>query len=608
MTGIPRGEYPRPQFVREDWLCLNGEWQFEIDQGDSGKKRGLLDRPLTAKIIVPFCPESELSGIENRDFLNAVWYRREVAIPQEWSGRRVLLHFQAVDYDTVVWVNGSEVGRHRGGFTPFTCDLHGVAQTGDTITIVVRARDDHTNPKPRGKQAETYNHGGAIYVRTTGIWQTVWMEPVPDYALKRPRITPDVTNRLIRLEQPLSRSKPGSRLRVSLLDDGENITTVECPADQDFTPHLDLVIPEKHLRLWSPNDPHLYDLDIELLDSNGIMIDRISSYAGLRALTIDDKAIKINGEAVFQRLVLDQGYYPDGIMTAPNDEALKRDIELSIEAGFNGARLHQKVFEERFLYHADRLGYIVWGEFGDWGNRFYGPLHGEHLRFGPEYITQWLEVLERDYSHPSIVGWCPLNETRQNISDRITALDDATYGMFLATKAMDTTRPVLDASGYSHRVQDADVYDSHDYTQDPEQFSERHAGSNTGGPFVNEPPPMQPPPRFRGKPVWSIPYRGQPFFISEFGGIWWNPELSKDEDSWGYGDRPRTVEEFYTRFEKLCAILLDNPSMFGYCYTQLTDIYQEQNGIYKFNRSGKFDMVRIRQAQQRPAAIEKLAE
>jgi len=608
MTRIPRGEYPRPQFMREDWLCLNGEWQFEIDQGDSGLERGLLDRALTDKIIVPFCPESNLSGVENRDFLNAVWYRREVTIPQEWSDKRVLLHFQAVDYDTTVWVNGDEVGRHRGGFTPFSCELHGIAQPGDTITVVVRARDDNASPKPRGKQAKDYDPSGAIYVRTTGIWQTVWMEPVPHYALKRPRITPDLANRLFRLEQPLSHCKPGLRLRVSLQNDGENVSTVECPVDQDFTPHLDLIIPEKHLRLWSPEDPHLYTLEIELLDTNETVIDRMSSYAGLRALTINDKAIKINGEVVFQRLVLDQGYYPDGVMTAPSDGALKQDIELSIEAGFNGARLHQKVFEERFLYHADTLGYIVWGEFGDWGNRFYGPSHGEHQRFGPEYITQWLEVLERDYSHPSIVGWCPLNETWQVITDNITALDDATYGMFMATKAMDTTRPVLDASGYSHRVRTADVYDSHDYTQDPEQFRKRHAGLIEGRPFVNEPPPRRFPPRFRGTAIWSIPYRGQPYFVSEFGGIWWNPDASKDEDSWGYGERPRTIEKFYTRFEKLCAILLDNPYMFGYCYTQLTDIYQEQNGIYKFSRARKFDMERIRQAQQRPAAIEKLVE
>ena len=210
MSDLPRNEYPRPQFVRDDWLCLNGEWQFETDQGDSGIHRGLLERELSDRITVPFCPESKLSGIENHDYYNAVWYRRCVTIPAEWVGKRLLLHFQAVDYDSTVWVNGEEVGRHRGGFTPFSCDLSGVAEAGDEITIVLRARDDGQKPQPRGKQARDYGPEGAIYVRTTGIWQSVWMEPVPDIALRRPRITPDLANQTIRLEQPITGNAPGT--------------------------------------------------------------------------------------------------------------------------------------------------------------------------------------------------------------------------------------------------------------------------------------------------------------------------------------------------------------------------------------------------------------
>ena len=216
MSQIPRSEYPRPQFVRNDWLCLNGEWQFELDQGDSGLERGLLQRELRDRILVPFCPESELSGIGNHDFLEAVWYRREVTIPAAWAGRRVLLHFQAVDHDATVWVNGVEVGRHRGGFAPFSCDLGDVAAPGDTVTLVLRARDTHHGAQPRGKQAMTFGPHGAIYVRTTGIWQSVWLEPVPDIALRRPRLTPDLANSLIRLEQPISRNRPGLRLRATL--------------------------------------------------------------------------------------------------------------------------------------------------------------------------------------------------------------------------------------------------------------------------------------------------------------------------------------------------------------------------------------------------------
>jgi beta-galactosidase/beta-glucuronidase len=590
---IPRPEYPRPQFVREDWLCLNGEWQFEMDHGDSGLERGLCDRELEGQITVPFCPESVLSGVGNVDFMNAVWYRREVPIPAAWAGRKVLLHFQACDYETTVWVNGVEVYRHQGGFAPFTCDLGGVVEPGETATIVVRARDDNRYPQARGKQSQRYANYGCMYVRTTGIWQTVWMEPVPEVHLRRPRITPDLANGAFHLAQPLSNNRAGWRLRVTLSDDKGAVVQAECAADLDLAPTLTLSIPEDRRRLWQIGDPFLYDLKIELLDAAGAVVDQATSYAGLRSVAIDGKAIKLNGKAVFQRLVLDQGYYPDGILTAPSDEALKADIELSMAAGFNGARLHQKVFEERFLCHADRLGYLVWGEFADWGCRGYGA--GEdQIRPNAAYITEWLEVLERDYSHPAIVGWCPLNETSQVRTDRTQVLDEVTRGMFLATKAMDTTRPVLDTSGYSHRVPEADVYDCHDYQQDPEKLRQNQAGLAEGKPFHNGP---------ADRP-WNLPYRGQPFFVSEFGGIWWNPEAKEGDFSWGYGERPKSLDEYYERFEKLCAVLLDNPHMFGYCYTQLTDVFQEQNGIYTFDRRQKYDLARIRAAQQRPAAIE----
>jgi len=601
---IPRPEYPRPQFERKEWLCLNGRWEFEIDQGDSGLERGLLTRPLAGQITVPFCPESKLSGVENHDFLEAVWYRREVEIPSSWGERRVLLHFQAVDYDATVWVNGEEVGRHRGGFSPFTCDVSEAARPGELVTVVVRARDNHRDSQPRGKQAQTYGPRGAIYVRTTGIWQSVWMEPVPEIHLGRSRLTPDVANGVIRLEQPVVHrttaagspsggKRSGLRLQAEILDNNGVVAEAECSAEFDLCPQLELRIPEERRRLWSIEDPHLYDVVLRLLDGEEAVVDEARSYAGLRSVAIDGNAITLNGRPVFQRLVLDQGYYPDGIMTAQSDEALRRDIELSMAAGFNGARLHQKVFEERFLYHADRLGYLIWGEFGDWGCRGYGAVES-HQQPTASYITEWLEVLERDYSHPSIVGWCPLNETWQPLHDRITTLDAVTRGLYLATKAMDRTRPVLDTSGYAHRVPEADIYDCHDYTQDPETFAGHHAQVADGKPYYNG----------RDGQTWSIAYRGQPFFVSEFGGIWWNPDVEEGEDSWGYGERPKSIEEFYERFTRLCGILLDDPAHFGYCYTQLTDILQEQNGIYGFDRALKFDMARIRAAQERPAAIE----
>ena len=605
---IPRPEYPRPQFARADWLNLNGEWQFEIDAGDSGLERGLLKRELTGKITVPFCPESSLSGVEHKDFMNVVWYRREVLIPAEWTDKSVLLHFQACDHDTTVWVDGTEVGRHRGGFTPFTCDLRDLARAGQVITIVVRARDLNHISQARGKQSSMYDSYACLYTRTTGIWQTVWMEPVPAVSLRRTRITPDLANSQFRLEQPLTGNRPGHRLRATLRDGQGVVSAATVAADLDFAPRLDLTIPASRRRLWSISDPFLYDLEIELLDRRGGVVDRATSYAGLRSIAIDGKVVKINGEAVFQRLVLDQGYYPDGVMTAPTDAALVRDIQLSQDAGFNGARLHQKVFEERFLYHADRMGYLVWGEFADWGSNGFGPPNDQQQP-GAAYVTQWLEALERDYSHPALIGWCPLNETAQPLNDRITQLDDVTRAMFLATKAMDTTRPVLDTSGYSHRVAEADIYDSHDYIDEQDfsvglkNFKKRHAGMRKDIVFINP---------NRSSEKWSVAYRGQPYFVSEFGGFKWTPAEHRDDGSaldstktWGYGSAPVSLEDFYQRFEAVFAVLLDNPNMFGYCYTQLTDIFPEENGIYTFDRKVKFDMERIRRVQQRPAAIEK---
>ncbi|MGH3587577.1 MAG: glycoside hydrolase family 2 TIM barrel-domain containing protein, partial [Pseudonocardia sp.] len=377
------------------------------------------------------------------------------------------------------------------------------------------------------------------------------------------------------------------------------VANADARADLDLTPTVQLVVPPERLRPWSPEDPHLYDLTVALVDADGTPVDSVTGYAGIRSVAIDGRALRLNGAPVFQRLVLDQGYWPDTLMTAPTDAALVRDIELAMAAGFNGARLHQKVFEERFLYHADRLGYLVWGEFGDWGAAEHGPA-GDEQQPTATFVTQWLEVLQRDHNHPAVVGWCPLNETRQLLHDRITVLDDVTRAMFLATKLADPTRPVLDASGYAHRVAETDVYDSHNYEQDPATFEAQVGGIADGRAFTNV---------LDGGAPMSLPYAGQPYFVSEFGGIWWDPDAADADgtdrdESWGYGARVRDEAEFHERFTGLTGALLADPGMFGYCYTQLTDLMQERNGIYRFDRSTKLDIEAVRKAQLRPAASE----
>ena len=594
---VPRPEYPRPQFVRDRWLNLNGVWSFGFGASEVATEAADTAAPtawtLDSDILVPFAPESERSGIASTTFHPAVRYQRTVAVPADWADDRLLLHFGAVDFDTTVWVDDVEVGRHRGGFTPFTIDITDAvaAAASDTFTLSVLAEDDHLTIQARGKQSRRPENYEAFYTRTTGIWQTVWLEPVSPAHFGRPVIRPDLPSSSFAVELDIVSPAAGLTARVDISDADGLVATREVEVTAQVKPVLTLPIPADRLRTWSPEDPHLYTVRFTML-RGGTAIDVLDSSAGMRSVAIDGRRVLLNGRPVFQRLVLDQGYWPDTLMTAPSDDALVADIELGMAAGFNGARLHQKVFEERYLFHADRLGYLVWGEFADWGAKV-GP--GGPQEPTLSFVTEWVEALTRDLSHPSIVGWCPLNETFQPMTDRLTVLDDATKALYAVTKAIDPTRPVIDASGYSHRVPGADIYDSHLYEQDPDVFAQRMGGLADGRPYVNT--------ALDGT-EWSVPYAGQPYFCSEFGGIWWSDSDRTGDDSWGYGEAPRTREEWIDRFRRLVDTLLDDAGMFGYCFTQLTDVFQEKNGVLDFRRVPKFDLRLLRDIQSRPAAYE----
>lgn len=563
---IPRPEHPKPQFQRDSWHNLNGTWQFEIDQGDTGEERGLAktNAVYTKSITVPFCPESSLSGVASKDFMMAVWYRRTILVTNEQLAGRIVLHFGAVDYECTVFVNGKQAGEHKGGYVSFSFDITPFLSEGEN-TLTVRARDDTRSLLiPSGKQSERYDSYSCLYTRSTGIWQTVWLEYTPVHYVRSFKFYPQPQDGYVTVELNLVGC---DRVTVTAFYQKKKMGSIE---KENTSGRIVLQLPLEEIHWWEPGHGRLYEVEITFGS------DRVHSYFGLRTVAFDGYRFMLNERSVFQRLILDQGYYPDGIYTAPSDRALEQDIQLAMQMGFNGARLHQKVFEERFLYHCDRLGYMVWGEYPSWGVN-----DGDPALLHP-VLSEWLEELERDFNHPSIIGWCPFNETHPG---QYRPTLSVTYR---ATKAIDPTRPCIDASGYIHV--ETDVFDLHDYDQNPETFRARYASLAATG-VLQQPDYTQN----------SQTHRGEPVFISEYGGIRW----SHDQSGWGYGEGPKTPEEFIARFRGLAEAQLENPCLFGLCYTQLTDVEQEQNGLYTFDRQPKFPPETIRKIMQQKAAIEK---
>ncbi|MBN1458502.1 MAG: beta galactosidase jelly roll domain-containing protein [Armatimonadetes bacterium] len=569
---IPRPEHPNPMAVRGEWMNLNGTWEFAETDGPlpspprngEGVDQGFLtDKPYPDKIIVPFCRESKLSGLGRTGFVKNVWYRRTFDFPSTWKSPRVLLHIGACDYEITVWLNGQLLGKHRGGSSPITFEITRQLEKG-TNTVIVHAFDDtRSGLQPTGKQAHSEQSAGCVYTRTTGIWQTVWLEGVGSTYIKDFTIETDpVFGRvIIRPEIDGWWADMGIKAVASI---GDKVVGVDVVTAQWRSAHLTLKLSETHP--WSPEKPFLYDLRL-VITLNGRVVDEVKSYFGLRTVSILGTLIHINSPVVFQRLILDQGFYPDGIWTAPTDDALRHDIELSQACGFNGARLHQKVFEPRFLYWADKMGYLVWSEFPSWGVDYGNPL------INLPFVNEWIEIVRRDRNHPAIVGWCPLNETSG-------AAGELQNTIIAATRAIDPSRPVIDTSGYVHSLAEPDVLDTHDYDQNPESFAARY-----GEGFAQN---VVLPARYGGPESRA----SVPFMVSEFGGIGI------------YGAAPKDIDEFYTRYQGLVDALLDSPSQFGFCYTQLTDVEQETNGLYTYDRQPKFDVKRIHDITARPAFIE----
>lgn len=577
---IPRPEYPRPSLMRgeETWVNLNGTWSFEIDRANSGKQRGLQNQTQYAgEIVVPFVPESAASGVEDTDFMQRVWYCRTFDLPDHFDTAkgRVLLHIGAMDYEGEVWINGSAAGSHRGGYAPACFDITDLLCKGEN-RINITVEDLLRTPlQPSGKQCEQYHPYGCFYTRCTGIWQTVWLEYVPAVYIQKVKLLPDVKGEKLDVQVTVSGTV---QVRAAVTYQGVPVAQGGVTSTGGVA-RLSLPIPDPVL--WGPGEPNLYDIVLTAGE------DRVVSYFGMRSVEVDGNRVRINGKSVFQRLVLDQGYYPDGIYTATDAQAFAKDIRLCMDAGFNGARMHMKVFEPGFIWEADHAGYLLWGEYPNWGLDI-----TRHEAMGI-MLPEWLEILERDCNSPSIIGWCPFNES---FPGNNTVIYDMVYK---TTKLFDPTRLVLDTSGYIHAGR-TDMYDVHDYEQNPQTFSEHYAPLLRGEkPFFND---------FGG----NIGYDGKlPFFVSEFGGAFFDIDSAAQNSGqnsgnpWGYGDAPRTCEDLYQRFADLCTILLDNPHICGLCYTQFTDVEQEMNGLFAFDRRPKIAVDRLRAVLSRKAAIEK---
>lgn len=581
MAAVPRPEYPRPQFERDVWVNLNGEWTCELDLAKSGGDAGRelwKSKGFAQKIVVPFCPESKLSGVGHTDFIPQIWYHRAVTVPAAWTGKRILLNFGAVDYGCEIYMDGKVVGFHFGGSSSFSVDVTRFVRPGSTHDLVVRAwNDPRGGEQPHGKQSNTFKSYGCLYTRVTGIWQTVWMEAVAPNGLASCRIVPDLDNGTFAFV-PQFHAAPDGTLEVVVRDaDGETAGRATVKAANGVTVTMKL----GRVRPWSPASPHLYDVVYTLKDAKGAVVDMVRAYAGLRKFHVADGKIYLNNSPIFLSMVLDQGYYPDGAWTAPTDAALKRDIELSLAAGFNAARLHQKVFEERFHYWADRLGYLTWGEMPSWGVTPENPLGARN------FLAEWSSVVERDANHPSIVVWTPFNETYFSVgADKLgfMRLQDEVYEL---TKRIDPTRPVNTASGGAcHKT---DIWSVHNYWQsgtDGLKALDVPEGEAWTDPSVVK--------RLEGVPL--VGYVDQPYLVDEFGGLKWVGDKSRiaADNTWGYGGDLKSAEAVTDEIAAQAAYIMSLKRVQGFCYTQLTDVEQEQNGIYYYDRTPKFDMGRIR--------------
>ena len=558
-------DYPRPQLQRQHWRNLNGQWNYSFDTCEKAK-----DVAWQGQITVPFPPESELSGVNDQGFHPVIWYERNFDLPADWQGKQIVLHFAAVDYQAQVWVNDQLVAEHTGGHTPFSADITSVLTKAEN-KLTVRASDDPFDMyKPRGKQEWQEKPHGIWYPRTTGIWQTVWLEPVNSTHISKLRMTPDLASLSIDCRFDLNQAASDLSLEVQislrgqvLAQDSYELTgaRLERKLNLGISGFDDL-----RNYIWSPERPNLLDLNLKL-KQNGTVIDELSSYTALRSIDVRAGRVYLNNHPYYLRMALDQGYWDESLLAAPSSEALKKDVELAKAMGFNGVRKHQKIEDPRYLYWADHLGLLVWEEMPS--AYMFNADTVERLN------REWLEVIERDYNHPCIMAWVCFNES-WGVPNLVHDARQRNFvaGLYHLTKALDSSRLVIGNDGWEHVV--SDLLTIHDYHKSPDILLERY-GSAAGLDEIYS--------RLveHGR-VTAVPEAGvsdEPIILSEFGGIRFNAAA----EGWGY-QQVETAEALLELYQQMI-FALSQSTLAGFCYTQFADTFQEQNGLLYSDRRPK---------------------
>lgn len=588
-----REHHPRPRLTRVAWTDLGGTWKFAYDDDDRGLGERWNERTdvFDGEIVVPFPPESPLSGINDPAPHRVVWYHRTLTIPLEERQLRWLVHFGAVDYRASVWLNGKLAVSHEGGHSSFTADVTDLLDPERAAQqLVVRAEDDATDlTQPRGKQYWKDEPGEIWYHRTTGIWLPVWLESVPQIHIRDVRWTADLVRGRIGVTVSLNRVPVRPlQVRVKLTlrdrclgDDVYAIDAIETHREIGFEiPNMTV---DRKALYWTPEYPNLVDAELTLIDDEPI--DTVESYLGLRSVKIKDGFFMLNERPYYQRLALAQGYWPESHLAAPSGDAIRREVELAKACGLNGLRLHQKVEDPRYLYWCDRIGLLVWGEMAN--------AYAFSTTAVERFTREWLEVVRRDVSHPCIVAWTPINESWgvPNLESD-PAQRHYVQALYHLTHAIDPSRPVIGNDGWELLA--SDIWGIHDYELDAAVLRERYGSEDAIEASLKTIRPY-----FQALELPEHKRDGQPVLLTEIGGIFYEPNEGPDAPE--QGRRAHTEAEWLARFTDLMNAVFAMPTVMGFCYTQLTDTESEINGFLTAGRQPKVDPAIIRRILRQPA-------